>query len=258
MDIGRKLQPEIQRCIEVVDFLMRSGYTSLLYKKHISDKWLHLRTWSVGSISHIDHWCFIYINIIRSMMSFLYTGYVYSICIPLKSRPQYALKVKFSCQGFQTDSPKWSTCDTSYQFPSSLSAEWKKIRPPFRSGKTTVPPEIFFLAGPTELAAAPVSRRGKRTPHLKWKKWCGETLQHGVRLCIPAVSEYQVLVGLGVECRVCLDSTISQPSEAPLDWTLGWFVRITACERDTWGWKEREKRAMKHDLWLSELCGGES
>lgn len=106
MDIGRKLQPEIQRCIvSVVDFLMRSGYTSLLYKKPISDKWLHLRTWSVGSISHIDHWCFIYINIIRSisMMSFLYTGYVYSICIPLKSWPQYALKVNI----FLSKLPNW-------------------------------------------------------------------------------------------------------------------------------------------------------
>lgn len=114
---------------------------------------------------------FIYINIIRSMMSFLYTGYVYSICIPLKSRPQYASKVKFSCQSFQTDSPKWSTCDTSYQFPFLPLCRIKIIPPPVPLGKDdpTVPPEIFFLAGPPS-SQRPQFRKGENVPPFEVEK----------------------------------------------------------------------------------------
>ena len=207
----------------------------------------------------------------RSLMFYLHQYYqvhdvfsIYRICIQYLYPPKIAAAVRIKGEIFLSKLPNWfsKVINMWYFIPVSLppSLPNKNNSAPrsARERRSDSSARDFFLGRSTELTAAPSFAKGKTCPHLKWKKWCGETLQHGVRPCIPAVSEYQVLVGLVVECRVCLDSTISQPSEAPLDWTLGWFVRITACERDTWGWKEREKRAMKHDLWLSESCGSES
>ena len=173
MDIGRKLQPKIQRCIvSVVDFLMRSGYTSLLYKKPISDKWLHLRTWSVGSISHIDHWCFIYINIIRSMMSFLYTGFVYSICIPLKITAAVRIKGEI----FLSKLPNWfsKVINMWYFIPVPFLPLCRiRIIPPqssARERRSDSSARDFFLGRSTELTAALHFAKGKTCPPFEVEK----------------------------------------------------------------------------------------